>query len=121
MHLHHYTAIAEQFATFKSVLNVNEFGNGNINDTYLVSTDVDSPDEKHFVLQRINTQVFKQPRLIMQNMRALTEHMRRRTREEGHHWVMPRVISASDGRDFYIDPQGNFWRAISYVYGTQSF
>jgi Ser/Thr protein kinase RdoA (MazF antagonist) len=124
MHLHHYTSIAEQFAPFKRVLDVHEFGNGNINDTYLVSTAADQqnqPEEKHFVLQRINTQVFKQPRLIMQNMRTFTEHMRKRAREEGHHWVMPRVISACDGQDFYIDPDGNFWRAISYVYGTRSF
>jgi Ser/Thr protein kinase RdoA (MazF antagonist) len=57
----------------------------------------------------------------MQNMRTFTEHVRRRAREEGNHWVMPRVMSASEGQDFHIDPQGNFWRAISYVYGTQSF
>src|ERR671919_535716 len=102
MHLHPYTSIAEQFAPFKRVLDVHEFGNGNINDTYLVSLDVDEhshPEDKHFVLQRINTLVFKQPRLIMQNMRAFTEHMRRRAREEAlaHRWVMPRVISACDG------------------------
>jgi Ser/Thr protein kinase RdoA (MazF antagonist) len=124
MHLYPYTSIAEQFAPFKRVLDVREFGNGNINDTYLVSMDVEDwehTEDKHFVLQRINTQVFKQPRLIMQNMRTFTEHMRRRAREEGHRWVMPRVISACDGQDFYVDPEGNFWRAISYVHGTQSF
>ena len=124
MHLPHYTSIAEQFVSFKRVLDVQEFGNGNINDTYLVTTDVDEqtrPQEKHFILQRINTQVFKQPYLIMQNMRTFTEHVRGRARTEGHRWVMPRVISACDGQDFYIDPAGNFWRAISYVYGTRSF
>lgn len=123
--MHHHTSIAEQFVSSnKRVLEVHEFGNGNINDTYLVTTDVDErthPQEKHFVLQRINTQVFKQPYLIMQNMRTFTEHVRRRARAEGQRWVMPRVISACDGQDFYIDPQGNFWRAISYVYGTRSF
>ncbi|HET6821729.1 MAG TPA: hypothetical protein VFH34_03720, partial [Anaerolineales bacterium] len=122
--MHPYTSIAEQFAPFKRVLHVLEFGNGNINDTYLVTTDADEqiqPQEKHFVLQRINTQVFKQPRLIMQNMRAFTEHMRRRAREEGHCWEMPRVIPTCDGQDFFIDPQGNFWRAISYVYGSRSY
>jgi Ser/Thr protein kinase RdoA (MazF antagonist) len=105
------------------VIDVREFGSGNINDTYLVSTDADSIEEKHFVLQRINTQVFKQPKLIMQNMRAFTDHVRRRAREDtlAHHWVMPRVISACDGQDFYVDPEGNFWRAISYVHGTRSF
>jgi len=121
MHLHHHTAIAEQFAPFTRVLNIHEFGNGNINDTYLVSIDAALPEERQFILQRINTQVFKQPKLIMQNMRAFTEHMRRRARDEGHRWEMPRVIPACDGQDFYIDIEGNFWRAISYVHNTQSF
>lgn len=122
--MYHSTSIAEQFMQSSRVIHVREFGNGNINDTYLVTTDADEqthPQEKHFVLQRINTQVFKKPRLIMQNMRRFTEHVRRRARAEGHRWVMPRVISACDGQDFYIDPEGNFWRAISYVYGTRSF
>ncbi|HSL43914.1 MAG TPA: aminoglycoside phosphotransferase family protein [Anaerolineales bacterium] len=122
--MHHYSFIAEQFAPSLRVTNVHEFGNGNINDTYLVSTDADErsrPEDRNFVLQRINTQVFKQPRLIMQNMRTFTEHMRKRARAESHHWEMPRVIPACDGQDFYIDPEGNFWRAISYVHGTRSF
>jgi Ser/Thr protein kinase RdoA (MazF antagonist) len=121
MHLHHYSSIAEQFAPSTRVLDVREFGNGNINDTFLVLIDATLPEEKQFVLQRINTQVFKQPKLIMQNMRAFTEHVRRRVHHEGHRWQTPRVIPACDGRDFYIDPEGNFWRAISYVQGTRSF
>jgi Ser/Thr protein kinase RdoA (MazF antagonist) len=121
MHVHHYSSVAEQFSPSGRVSDVREFGNGNINDTYLVLVDTDSTDEKQFVLQRINTQVFKQPILIMQNMRAITEHMRKRAREEGHRWEMPRVICADDGQDFHIDSQGNFWRAISYVQGAQSF
>ena len=111
MHLHPSISIAVQFAPFQRVLQVQEFGNGNINDTYLVTTDADEqnqPEEKHFILQRINTQVFKQPRLIMQNMRVFTDHMRRRAREEGHRWEMPRVIPTCEGHDFYIDVQGNF-------------
>ncbi len=84
--MHHYSSIAEQFAPSTRVLEVHEFGSGNINDTYLVTIDTDVPEEKQFVLQRINTQVFKQPRLIMQNMRTFTEHVRRRTRDEGHRW-----------------------------------
>lgn len=119
--MHHYSSIAEQFTPSGRVIDVDEFGNGNINDTYLVTTDVDSTQEKQFVLQRINTQVFRQPMLIMQNMRAFTEHIRRRAREERHRWEMPRVLPAHDGQDFYLDDEGNFWRAISYVHGAQSF
>jgi hypothetical protein len=123
MQLHHHTSIAEQFAPYTRVSEVHEFGNGNINDTYLVSIDTDLLEEKQFVLQRINTQVFTQPKLIMQNIRAFTEHVRKRARENAlaHRWVMPRVIPTCDGQDFYIDSEGNFWRAISYVHSAQSF
>ena len=117
--MHHYTSVAEQFTLVGRVLEVHEFGNGNINDTYLVTTD--SNEEPHLVLQRINTQVFKQPRLIMQNMRIFTEHMRRRAREEGHLWEMPRVLKTRTGLDFYVDEEDNFWRAISYVEGAHSY
>jgi Ser/Thr protein kinase RdoA (MazF antagonist) len=122
MHLHHYTSIAQQFSSTR-VIAVHEFGNGNINDTYLVSTEAELPEDGQFVLQRINTQVFKQPALIMQNMRRFTDHMRRRARESAltHRWEMPRVIPACNGQDFYIDTDGNFWRAISYVHGSRSF
>ena len=121
--MHQYAFIAQQFSPSTRVTDVRELGNGNINDTYLVSTDAALPEARQFVLQRINTRVFKQPTLIMQNMRRFTDHMRRRAGGDAltHRWEMPRVISACDGQDFYIDPQGNFWRAISYVYGTRSF
>ena len=117
--LHNLIHIAEQFRFQGTVIEIREFGNGNINDTYLVTTNTN--EECHFVLQRINTQVFKQPKLIMQNMRSFTEHMRKRAREEGHHWEMPRVLAARDGQDFYIDSSDRFWRAISYVDGARSY
>jgi Ser/Thr protein kinase RdoA (MazF antagonist) len=119
MHLHNHVFIAEQFASLGQVLEVREFGNGNINDTYLVTAG--STDEKQFVLQRINVHVFRQPKLIMQNMRAFTEHMHNRARHEAHYWKMPRVLATKDGKDYYLDTDGNFWRALSYIHGAQSF
>jgi Ser/Thr protein kinase RdoA (MazF antagonist) len=109
--------IAEKFASGNSVSAVTEFGNGNINDTYIVTC---SPQEK-FVLQRINTHVFKQPSLIMQNMRAFTEHVHRRVKQEGRVWDSPRVIPAQDGNDYFIDSDNGFWRAISFIDNARSF
>ncbi len=110
--------IADQFKPGGNVIKVKEFGNGNINDTYIVT--LDHTEENKFVLQRINTHVFKQPRLIMQNMRTFTEHVHRRVQNEGHAWEAPRVISAKDGQDFLIDAEHNFWRAISFIDSAQS-
>ncbi len=117
--MYHLSSIANEFYTQGQIVQVKEFGNGNINDTYLVTTD--SSEDNQFVLQRINTHVFNQPKLIMENMRAFTEHIRKRARDEQHKWEMARVLPAKDGQDFHFDREGNFWRAISYVQGARSF
>lgn len=117
MHLHH-KSIAQEFFSDGPIREVKEFGNGNINDTFLVSTE--SQEVRQFILQRINTHVFKQPKLIMQNMRIFTEHMRRRAHDESFHWKMPRVLHTQDKQDFHLDSNGNFWRAISYIRGAKS-
>lgn len=109
--------IAEQFVSRGKIIKIKEFGNGNINDTFIVA--IDTLDR--FVLQRINTHVFKHPHLIMQNMRAFTEHVRRRVQVECHAWDAPRVIPAKDGNDYFFDEEKGFWRAISFVRDSQSF
>ena len=116
-YLDNLTSIAEQFVSRGNIIKIKEFGNGNINDTYVVALDT----LDRFVLQRINTHVFKHPHLIMQNMRAFTEHVHRRVQAEGHAWDSPRVIPAKDGNDFFIDNEKGFWRAISFISDSQSF
>ncbi|MBF2004591.1 MAG: aminoglycoside phosphotransferase family protein [Chlorogloeopsis fritschii C42_A2020_084] len=114
------TVIAEQFTLQGKVTNVLAFGSGNINDTFLVT--LDASEEKHFILQRINTQVFRQPQLIMQNMRIYTEHVRKRLQctPLSRRWEVPRVLLTKDAQDHWRDTEGSFWRAISFIEGSQS-
>ncbi|QLE55744.1 phosphotransferase enzyme family protein [Nostoc sp. TCL26-01] len=114
-------AIAEKFTLQGQVTHVQAFGSGNINDTFLVT--LDCATEKYFVLQRINTQVFRQPQLIMQNMRTYTDHVHQRLQHTpvNRRWEVPRVLSTEDGQDYCIDTGGDFWRAISFIEGSQSF
>jgi Ser/Thr protein kinase RdoA (MazF antagonist) len=114
---------AEQFRPQGRIIDIREHGNGNINRTFLVT--LDTGQEKHFILQRINTQVFHRPELVMQNTRISTEHMRRRLRIipliAGRRWEVPRVLFTQEGRDFWLDPDGSFWRAISFIDASRSF
>jgi Ser/Thr protein kinase RdoA (MazF antagonist) len=114
------TAIANQFTPQGMVTNVQPFGNGNINDTFLVTTNSPSP---RFVLQRINTRVFPQPQLVMRNMRVLTEHVYRRLQLAplDRRWEVPRVLLTKNGQDHCTDADGSFWRAISFIESSQSF
>ena len=115
-----FVAIANQFTHQGIVTDVQPFGSGNINDTFLVTTDSSS---QRFVLQRINTQVFLQPQLVMQNMRVFTEHVYNRLQLTplDRRWEVPRVLLTSYAQDHFIDTNGSFWRAISFIEGSESF
>jgi Ser/Thr protein kinase RdoA (MazF antagonist) len=120
------TAIANQFASTPSPLTIQAFGNGNINDTFLVNlTNSEEQAGGRFVLQRINTQVFRQPKLVMQNMRIFTEHVSDRLAcnplDPGCRWQVPQVLLTSHGQDHWIDELGQFWRAISFIEDAQTF
>lgn len=112
--------IADQFAHSGQVIEIRPFGNGNINDTFLVTVDVQI--EHQFILQRINTQVFRQPELVMQNMRVVTDHIHNRLQQESldRRWETPRVLPTRNDRDHWEDGNGSFWRAISFIDQSQA-
>ncbi|MEH2181956.1 phosphotransferase enzyme family protein [Nostoc sp.] len=114
-------AIANQFAQLGKVTSVKAFGSGNINDTFLVT--LDDSKEQHFVLQRINTQVFRQPELIMRNMCTFTEHVQKRLQDTplNRRWEVPRVLLTKNAQDHWRDADGSFWRAISFIQGSHCF
>ncbi len=116
-------AVADQFKPQGRVIDVRDFGNGNINNTYLVT--LDTKEGKYFVLQRINAYVFRHPELVVHNMRICTEHIRQRLQHvplrEGRRWEVPAVLLAEGGGEFWFDSDGSFWRAISFIEGSQSF
>ena len=59
--------VAEQFVLEGSLEQVVPYGNGHINDTYLVTTK-SGAEEKRYILQRINTSIFSKPEVLMENI-----------------------------------------------------
>ncbi len=112
------TTIAQQFSRTGPVADVRTLGNGNINDTFLVTTQAGD----RFVLQRINTQVFRHPQWVMENMKIVTEHIHRKLQANKlngdrleRRWETPRVILTNSGADHFVDESNAFWRAISFI------
>ncbi len=117
-------SIAEQFASPNKITDVQAFGSGNINDTFLVTVVAEGEDKNCFVLQRINTHVFRQPALVMQNMRIFTEHVCAKLEREGinpaRRWDVPRVLLTIDKQDHWVEPDDTYWRAISFIDGSET-
>ena len=116
--------IVHQFDVAGRLVTVESTGRGNVNDTYLAIYRTTFSEER-FVLQRINKRVFPKPEYIMENMRVVTEHVHHRLEEEAflsdRIWQLPRIIPAKDGKDYIIDADGEYWRAISLIASAHSY
>ncbi len=99
---------------------IRAYGGGNVHETFLVA--LKRPDARDFILQRVNTFVFRRPELVMQNIGAVTGHIRKRLAAErpGRRWEIPGVVPARDGRDHWVDPEGSFWRAAEFIRDARS-
>ena len=106
--------LLKEYAFLSGEKTVTPFGNGHINDTFLVTV---SGQQDDYVLQRINGYVFPHPRQVMENMCRVTDYLRQVIRQEGGD---PRrealqVIYTSNGDSCVEDENGDIWRLMLRV------
>ena len=104
--------IAQQFDLAGAVLSVKPLGEGFINDTFTVET---APGTR-YILQRKNHNVFPDVPAMMDNIVAVTEHIKRKVSDPLRETLT--VIPAKDGRYYYKDEAGNFWAVCLFIEGT---
>ena len=100
--------ILENFDLGSEIVHCEQFGNGHINWTYQVET----RSGEQFVLQRINTYVFRDPEGLMRNIELLTSHMRKKTTDPRQ---VLQLIPAKDGKNFIVTDNGEYWRVYVFV------
>ncbi len=93
-----------------------ELHSGNINTTYHFVND-EQGTLRHYLLQKVNSFVFKEPERVMQNIARVTEHVRTRMIEEG---INPErrvldLIPTRSGQLMLKDKSGDFWRGYTYI------
>ena len=88
-----------------------EFGQGHINQTLKLSTDAGA----EYILQRINQYVFHNPVELMENACAITDFLREKDPDPRH---TLHFIPAKDGKGYYLDSDGEFWRMYEFVEGV---
>ena len=87
------------------------YGNGHINETYVVGK------SKRYIIQKINTNVFRDPEAVMNNIMLVTEHVRRSVAAEGGNpdTATLTVIPALDGKSYYRASNGDYYRAYLFI------
>jgi len=97
-----------------------ELLDGLINRTYAVETErADGP--RRYIVQKINTYVFRRPAELMENIVAVTAYLRERIAAgEAPGQTTLSIVPAQDGRPYHVDAQGGFWRCYEFVENTYS-
>jgi len=114
--------VANNFQMQGTVESIRPFGSGHINDTYLVKTaEYTSPD---YLLQRKNHYVFKDVPGMMDNIRRVTEHIRKKL--DGVKGADPdrqvmTLIPTTTGHWYSMDSEGNFWSLFLFIPESVSY
>lgn len=109
-----FKAIIQAYFPRESTFKVQALGDGNINDTYRIEL-----SKGAFLLQKINRSIFKEPAIVLDNHRLIAQHLHQHL--EG--LKLPTLFETASGELAYIDPQGEYWRMLTFLeqtYGLES-
>lgn len=105
--------IANNFKMNGKVVNIKENNVGNINRTYIITTS----DGSKYVLQKINTAVFNEPYLLMQNIESVTEYYKtylKNHNEDTNRGTLS-VIKTKNNINLYRTKNDEYYRMYNYV------
>ena len=105
--------------------NYEENNQGNINKTYILTFEDDGIKHK-YLLQKINSNVFKEPYLVMKNIELITNHIAKKldeTNDKIHKTL--NIIKTNNNENLftYINSDGEkeYYRAFDYIENCKSY
>ena len=112
-----------QFDLGGKVIKQLPYGNGHINDTYLLTIQKEDGTEGRVILQRMNRSIFTKPVELMENIMGVTSFLREKIIANGGdpNRETLNVIPAKDGKPYAVDVDGEYWRCFSFIEGTTSY
>ena len=102
---------------FNIDVEIESYGNGHINDTYIADC------EPKYILQKINQNVFKQPELVMDNIMAITQHLQKKITAAGGNPSRETLyfLPTTDGKPYYQTNETDYFRVYRFVENAVSY
>ena len=115
--------VASNFQFEGKLMNVVPWGNGHINDTYLLTYGIGKMGYIRVILQRMNKNVFPKPVELMENIVNITTFLHKKIEENGGdpYRETLNVIPAKDGMPYFIDSREEYWRAFVFITDASSY
>lgn len=104
--------IAAVFHASGTLVSYKVITTGNINSTYWLEFSQGNGVTRTYIIQRINTNVFKKPHEIMSNISLVTNHIRSKS-VPGQQTL--KFYVTDSGKNYYDDGEGNFWRMSNHI------
>ncbi len=114
--------IVQQFVLANEVGEIRPLKIGHINDSFIVASA--STGGTSYFLQKINHNIFKDVVGLQQNIQIVTDHLRKKLTEAGVKNIDKKVLQlvpTKDGKLFYQDEEGSYWRMYVNLENTHSF
>lgn len=114
--------VVSQFQYGGETISIQPWGNGHINDTFMVEIQTNEGKERR-ILQKINRHVFKKPEEVMENIYNVTSYLNKKITENGGDPTREtlNVVPTVEGKSFYLDQDGEFWRSYLFITEADSF
>ena len=111
------------YALPDTLLGAVRYGQGHINDTYCVLCQPQEGDCVRFILQGLSSTAFPNPDKLMENFVGITGYIREQVLAAGGDPSRETLslVKTRDGRDYYIDSQGKYWRLMPFIEHTDCF
>lgn len=112
--------VAARFRTKGAAAEHAPYGNGHINDTFLVVCGTQEGERRRYILQKMNHSIFKAPEQLMENVVNVTEYLRKVILAQGGDPDREtlNVVKAKNDSSYYVDQKGDYWRMFLFVEGT---
>ncbi len=108
--------IVSKFDIDADLYDFRQYGSGHINSTFKLSCK-SGAQERKYTLQNINTNVFKHPEWVMDNIVRVTTFLKEKIIAEGGDPERETltVIPTKKGGNYYVDSYGRVWRMYNFV------
>ncbi len=102
-----------------TLLEVERYGSGHINDTFLATFD-QAGTRVRYILQRVNHSIFKNVPQLMDNIMRVTSHVAAKNTSGDSRRALT-LRQADDGLPYHQTPEGDFWRVYLFIEDARTY
>lgn len=114
--------LIKKFSVNGEIVDISCCNAGNINRTFIISI-LESNVIKKYILQKINTTVFKEPYLLMKNIESVTQYCKKYLKENNEDFERGTlsVIRTKNNRSLYRTEEDQYYRMYNYVDNAKTY